>query len=174
MKTVAVVAAACASLVWLAGCGGAVSPDAAREGSSATVERARAGLPAPRSGEPTPLGDGLSIAVSQPVSFVPTGNASPAAERAVGFEMTVRNEGVVAYRPTLLALIASAGDEATRQVIDSTQGYSGVVGAAEIAPGRSMRFSVAFAVPPVKTEVRVHARPDPGRPTVVTVFDGVA
>lgn len=173
MQTVRLVAAACALVAALAGCGAAESSTPAPDPLGVSDERAaRPGAPA--GGELTALGAGLSIAVSAPKSFVPTPSASPAAARAVGFEMTVRNDGAGPYRPTLLALSAHVGAAKAPQVVDSTQGYSGLVGTAEIAPGQSLRFSVAFAVPAEKTGVRVVAKPDPAATDGVTVFDGEA
>lgn len=172
MQTARRAAVACALLAALAGCGAAESstptPD---QLVPSTKSLATPGSTTP-GGELTALGGGLSIAVSGPKSFVPTPSASPAAARAVGFEMTVRNEGQAPYRPTLLALTAQVGQATAKQVVDSTQGYSGLVDTEEIAPGQSMRFSVAFAVPPGKADVRVVAKPDPAAPVEVTVFDG--
>ncbi|MGX7827234.1 hypothetical protein ACTG9Q_19310 [Actinokineospora sp. 24-640] len=173
MKTVGR-AAACVLLAVLAGCGAAESSTPTSQPLTSAPERAaRPGTIAP-GGELTALGGGLSIAVSPPTSFVPTTSATPAAARAVGFEMTVRNDGTGPYQPTLLALRASVEARETRQVVDSTQGYSGLVGAEEIAPGQSVRFSVAFAVPERKADIRVQAKPDPAASVAVTVFDGEA
>ncbi|MFC5288993.1 hypothetical protein ACFPM7_18220 [Actinokineospora guangxiensis] len=174
MQTVRRALAACAALAVLAGCG-AAEPDApARAPLGASDERAALPGAAPAGGELTALGDGLTIAVSAPQSFVPTSSASPAVARAVGFEMTVRNEGAAPYRPTLLALTAHVGADKAQQVVDSTQGYGGLVGAEEISPGQSLRFSIAFAAPAQKTGVRVVAKPDPAATAAVTVFDGEA
>lgn len=167
--------AACAVLAALAGCGaaGSSTPPPSVQPGSADERAARPGTPPP-GGELTALGDGVSISVSAPKSFVPTSSASPAAARAVGFEMTVRNEGVDPYRPTLLSLTAHVGADRTQQVVDSTQGYSGIVGTAVISPGQSLRFSVAFAVPADEAEVTVLAKPNPAASAAVTVFDGPA
>ncbi|GGS43157.1 MULTISPECIES: hypothetical protein [Actinokineospora] len=172
MQTARRAAAACALLAALAGCGAAQSSTPPPEQLAPSVERAEPPGSTTQGGALTALGRGLSIAVSAPKSFVPTSSASPAAARAVGFEMTVRNDGDTPYRPTLLALTAHVDSQAVKQVVDSTQGYSGLVGTEEIAPGQSMRFSVAFAVPPEKADVRVVAKPDPAAAVAVTVFDG--
>jgi hypothetical protein len=174
VQTVRRAAAACALLAVLAGCGAAEPETPARAPLAASDERAALPGAQPAGGELTALGDGLTIAVSAPQSFVPTSSASPASARAVGFEMTVRNEGAAPYRPTLLALTAHVGTAKAQQVVDSTQGYSGLVGAEEIAPGQSLRFSIAFSAPEQKTDVRVVAKPDPAASTAVTVFDGEA
>lgn len=175
VKTVRRATAACVLLAVLAGCGAAESstPLTSQPLTSAPERAARPGTVVP-GGELTALGGGLSIAVSPPTSFVPTAAATPAAARAVGFEMTVRNDSTGPYRPTLLALKATVGAQETKQVVDSTQGYSGLVGAEQIAPGQSVRFSVAFAVPERKADIRVQAKPDPAASVAVTVFDGEA
>ncbi|RLK54042.1 hypothetical protein CLV68_6044 [Actinokineospora cianjurensis] len=174
VKIVALVAACCALLVAITGCGSATAYSATVTAPVPTSADL-AGVSQPtRSGEPTALGMGLTITVSAPKSFVPTGSAFPAVSRAVGFEMTVRNDGTSPYSPTLLSLSAVAGGAASRQVVDSAQGYTGAVGAEAVAPGRSTRFLVAFALPPEKASVVVSAQPDPAGAAVVTVFDGQA
>lgn len=174
MQTARRALAACALLAVLAGCGATVTSPQPPVALGSVEERAARPGPQAPAGELTALGDGLSIAVSAPQSFVPTPSASPSAARAVGFEMTVRNEGSDPYRPTLLSLTAHIGAERTQQIVDSTQGYSGVVGTEEIAPGKSLRFSVAFAVPQEKSSVRVLAKLDPAATASVTVFSGEA
>ncbi|PPK68950.1 hypothetical protein V5P93_001320 [Actinokineospora auranticolor] len=178
MKTVGLVAATCALLVVLTGCGGGAAgsaePTPAAGATSVTDELARADSPVTRSGERRPLAEGLTITVSAPKSFVPSASASAGVEakRAVGFEMTVRNDGPALYRSASLSLTAMVNGELTQQVIDSTQGYTGVVGASDVPPGGSMRFSVAFAVPAETVSVLVSAQPDTAGGPSVTVFDG--
>ncbi|MBM7772375.1 hypothetical protein JOD54_002579 [Actinokineospora baliensis] len=176
MKTVAVVAAACALLAATTGCGSATaySATAVAVPSSSATPGELARVSPTRSGEQIALGNGLTITVSAPKAFVPTGAAFPSVPRAVGFEMTVHNDGSSPYSPTLLSLSAVAGGAASRQVIDSAQGYAGAVGTEDVAPGRSTRFSVAFALPTEKVPVVVTAQPDPAGGAVVTVFDGQA
>ncbi|SDD72908.1 hypothetical protein [Actinokineospora iranica] len=176
MKTVGLAAATSALVVVLttSACGG--GPATAQAGASTTTGEkiARSAGPLSRATDRTDLGNGISIVISAPKSFVPTASASPVVPRGVGFDMTLENNGTTPYRPTLLSLSASANGTSIQQVVDSTQGYSGVLGQDEILPGRSARFSVAFAVPAEKAAVRVDAQPDPGHGATVTVFDGVA
>ncbi|MGQ0838002.1 hypothetical protein [Actinokineospora sp.] len=177
MKTVVgLTALACALLVSLAGCGGgpAYSAPVERPTTGSVAEKARSGGTLSRSGERKVLGNGLSIAISAPKSFVPTASAYPDAPRALGFEITVENDGATAYRPTGLSLAASANGVVAQQVIDSTQGYAGLVGAADVPPGQSVRFSIAFAMPADKATVQISAQPDPAARNLVTVFDGTA
>jgi hypothetical protein len=175
VKPVALAAVLCSLLVSLAGCnsGPAYSAQADRTAPTSSAERSHSGSSA-RSGERKPLGNGLSIAVSAPKSFVPTDSAYPKTPRALGFDVTVENNGPAPYRPTLLAIAASANGVATKQVIDSTQGYTGVVGDDEIPPGGTARFSVAFAVPADRLPVQVSAQHDPSVSAMVIVFDGIA
>ncbi|EWC58574.1 hypothetical protein UO65_6120 [Actinokineospora spheciospongiae] len=177
MKLARLTAAACAALVAVAGCGADDSaPTQAPTPPPTTLSDkvARSGGPASRGGERTSLGSGLTITVSEAKSFVPTNSASPPAVRAVGFDMAVENDGPAPYKPTLLSLSATANGTATQQVIDSTQGYTGVVGGPEVKPGETLRFSVAFAVPQEKTWVHIGAAPEPGAGSAVTVFSETA
>ncbi|OLR89487.1 hypothetical protein [Actinokineospora bangkokensis] len=165
--------AACASvLVVVAGCAGAEQTAAVAPPPTTLSEKAlRSGGPSVRGGERTPLGQGLVLTVSAPKSFTPTGSASPpGAARAVGFDMTVENDGQTSYKPALLALEARSDGRATQQVIDTTAGYTGVAGGGELRPGESAHFSVAFAVPQGKAWVHIDARPDPSSSPAVTVF----
>ncbi|WP_436494655.1 hypothetical protein [Actinokineospora sp. HUAS TT18] len=173
VKTVGLAAIVCALLVMLTGCGSdpAYSEPVTAPATSATPEPA--GSPS-RAGERRPLGNGLSITVSAPKSFVPTGSGNSKTPRAVGFDVLVENSGTTAYRPSQLVLTASSDGVALRPVIDATQGYAGVVGDTDIVPGGRARFSVAFAVRPEPTQLQVSAQPDPGTPAMVMVFDGVA
>lgn len=170
VKPVGWAAALCMLLVLVTGCG---SGPAYSEPAERSVAASAASNPS-QSGERRPLGDDLSITVSGPTSFVPTDSAYPKSPRALGFDVTVENHGATAYRPTVLVLTATADGQAARQVIDSTQGYSGMVGDIEIAPGAKARFSVAFAVPAERVTLRVSAQPDPAARSTVMVFEGLA
>ncbi|CRK62196.1 hypothetical protein [Alloactinosynnema sp. L-07] len=86
----------------------------------------------------------------------------------------MENSGTTAFRPSQLLIAATSDGVAMRQVVDATQGYTGVVGDSEVDPGGKVRFSVAFAVRPEPTPVQVSAQPDPATPAMVMVFDGVA
>jgi hypothetical protein len=173
VKTVGLAAIVCALLVSLTGCGSepAYSEPVDTAATSATPEPA--GSPS-RTGERRPLGNGLAITVSAPKSFAPTASANQKAPRAVGFDVLVENGGNTAYRPTQLVIAASSDGVALRPVLDATQGYAGIVGDADVAPGGRVRFSVAFAVGAEPTPVQVSAQHDPATPAMVMVYDGVA
>ena len=176
MKLARLTAAACAVLVVAAGCAADDSTDTSATSQAPTLSDkvARSGGPASRGGDRTSLGSGLTITVSSAKSFVPTTSASPSAVRAVGFEISVENDGQEPYRPTRLSLAATANGTPTQQVIDSTQGYTGVVGGPEVKPGDTLRFAVAFAVPVEKTWVHIGALTDPDTGASVTVFSETA
>ncbi|WP_424184676.1 hypothetical protein ACOBQX_22635 [Actinokineospora sp. G85] len=176
MKLARVVLTSCACVALVAGCSGAPeSSGPSTPSTTATVSEkiARSGGPASRGGERTSLGSGLAITVSTPKSFVPTATASPTASRAVGLEVVVENEGTSAYKPAQLRLLAKVNGESTQQVIDSTQGYSGLGNTGDVQPGDSVRFSVAFAVPADKTWIDVAATPKPDA-AAVSVFRATA
>lgn len=121
----------------------------------------------------TPLGNGVTLIVSAPRSFTPTDTAYPRAARAVAFDMVIENGGNSVYRPAQLSFVATVDGVAAEQVIDSTQGYTGVVGAIdEVLPNQDLRFAVAFGVPVEPCVVRVEVRPDTVSTAAIPIYDG--
>lgn len=119
------------------------------------------------------LGEGISLTVSEPTSFTPTVTAYPRAVRAVAFELVIDNGSDTVYRPAQLSFVATADGVATDQVIDSTQGYTGVVGAIdEVLPSQTLRFAVAFGLPSKPCAVRVAVRPASSAMSAIPIFDG--
>lgn len=113
----------------------------------------------------------VTLVVSAPTSFTPTEEAYPKAARAVAFEFVIDNRSDTVYRPAQLSFVATVDGLETTQVIDSTQGYSGVTSAGdEVLPGQSLRFSVAFGVPAEPCAVRVAVRAEAA--AAVSIFDG--
>lgn len=111
--------------------------------------------------------------VSTPTSFTPTQEAYPKATRAVAFELVIDNQSDAVYRPAQLSFVATADGLPTDQVIDTTQGYSGVTGTAdEVLPKQTMRFSVAFGVPEQPCAVRVAVRPATTADSAIPIYDG--
>lgn len=172
MNRVGLAAAACA-LLPLTGCAGAYS-DASHQLAPMSARPASApdsGQPA-RSDNQRVVVDGLAITLLPPKSFTPTASAHPRAPRAVAFDLIIDNESPEDYQPSELSVAAFSNGLPAAQVIDSTQGYTGLVGADEVPPGQSLRISVAFAVPADPADVRLLVRPrvlDGGQ---VTLFDG--
>jgi hypothetical protein len=115
----------------------------------------------------------LTITVSPPRPFTPTNAASPRADRAVGFELIIGNQGKTAYRPAELSITAACDGANVRQLVDSTQGYTGFVSSTdEVAPGKTVRVVVAFAVPREQANLRLMVQPDATEGSRVTVFEG--
>lgn len=115
--------------------------------------------------------DDVTLVVSAPTSFTPTEEAYPKAARAVAFELVIDNRSDTVYRAAQLSFVATVDGQETTQVVDSTQGYSGVTGADdEVLPSETMRFSVAFRVPEAPCTVRVSVRPSSA--STISLFDG--
>lgn len=115
----------------------------------------------------------VTLVVSGPTSFTPTEEAYPKAVRAIAFELVIDNRSATVYRPSQLSFVAVVDGLEATQVIDSTQGYSGVTNADdEVLPSQSLRFSVAFRVPEEPCVLRVSVRAEPTAATAVPIFDG--
>jgi hypothetical protein len=164
-------AAAACGLLLITACGAPYS-DAAQGPDTLT----RTSVPTrstETSTKPRVLTENLTVTVSPPTSFTPTEAAYPKAQRAVAFELIIMNEGRTTYRPSRLAISALSNGESARQVVDSTQGYTGFVGAIEdVPPGQSVRVVVAFAVPVGRAELQVMVQPDAEEGSRVMVFEG--
>jgi hypothetical protein len=163
-------AAACALLL-TAACSGpysdaAQTPLAVRSSTSSSASSAAADQKKVLEGD-------LTVTVSAPRTFTPTDAASPRADRAVGFELIIGNEGETAYRPSELSITVACNGANARQLVDSTQGYTGFVSSTdEIAPGKTVRVVVAFAVPREPANVRLMVRPGTTGGGRVTVYEG--
>jgi hypothetical protein len=119
------------------------------------------------------IGEDVTLVVSAPTSFTPTQEAYPKAARAVAFELVIDNKSDAVYRPAQLQFTATADGTPADQVIDTTQGYSGVTGTAdEVLPNQTMRFSVAFGVPPQPCAVRVAVRATTAADSAIPIYDG--
>ena len=119
------------------------------------------------------VGEDVTLVVSVPTSFTPTEVAYPSADRAVAFELVIDNRSDTVYRPATLSFLATVDGAATPQVIDSTQGYSGVTGADdEVLPSETMRFSIAFRVPAEPCWMLLSVRPESPAASPVPLFDG--
>jgi hypothetical protein len=119
------------------------------------------------------LGEGVTLSVSAPTSFTPTATAYPRAARAVAFDLVIDNGSDTVYRPANMSFVATADGVSVDQVIDSTQGYTGVVGAIdEVRPDTTVRFAIAFEVPDTPCAVRVAVRPASSAASAIPIFDG--
>ncbi|WP_236794888.1 hypothetical protein [Amycolatopsis sp. GM8] len=170
-----------AALIGLAACGAPVpSGTAARDDLGNSVgSPALQAAPAPAQqivdfGGQYRFDDGLTITVSTPKSFRPSTNAYPHSDRAVAFEIAIANGGSQPYRLSGLSVSATVGGSSAKQVVDPTQGYSGIVDAGKDLPtGRDVRVTVAFAVAEQPAEMRMSLRPT-ATSSVVAVYCGSA
>lgn len=165
--------AVCALLV-LAGCGIGHSSEAEPPKPNATPTAAaeRSDYRAP-DGVRKSIGNDVVLTASAPKSFTPTDTAFPRVTRAIAVDLTIDNGGTIAFRPAQLVFVATVDGAAAEQVIDSTQGYTGVSGATEeIAPSQSLSFAVAFGVPDETCSVKVEVRPDTPGATAIELYDG--
>jgi hypothetical protein len=109
--------------------------------------------------------DGVTVTVSLPKSFQPSVTAYPQSDRAVAFEVALRNDGSQPYRLSGLSVVATSDGTTLNQVVDSVQGFSGIVGAdRDIPSSRDVHVTLAFAVPIEPTEIQLSLRPDPSSP----------
>lgn len=183
MKTVGLVAAACVLLALTAGCGVDAMNSASATGLSRTPTTTMRGEPAAKVtdgpakfGDRLPAGESLVVGVSAPKSFVPSETAYPHAPRAVAFEISIENQGTRPYRPSQLMIKAVTADGRTAvQVVDTPQGYTGVAGTgADVPPGKSVRLTIAFAVPADQVDLRVMVQPDASVAAMLAEFAGTA
>jgi hypothetical protein len=162
VKTVAMAAAVGAVLasLGLAAC----SASSAAPSSTVITQAAAESDAQPAGTSPAAFGErrsvahGLVIEVSEPKSITPSDTAYPAAKRAVGFEITVTNEGNEEFRTDRFQVSATTDGHTARQVVDSTQGYTGSGDLPDVlSPGRAAHVTIAFAAPsePVAVELRV-------------------
>jgi hypothetical protein len=164
--------AACVLLV-LTACGARPATDEARDSLPTPAQAAEGADYLTRDGVTRSLGEGVTLSVSAPTPFTPTEEAYPKATRAVAFELVIHNKGDIAYRPAQLAIDATVDGLSTNQVVDSTQGYSGLTSSSdEVLPNQSFRFSVAFAISDEPCDVRVTVRSTSTATSAVPVFDG--
>ncbi len=175
MNRVCLAAAACA-LLFAAGCDADAVPGAAPRLDP--LAASASGVP-PRSGSPSTkiakrvFDNGLSVTVSAPKTFTPTEAAVPRSPRAIAFDLIIENGSETVYRPAQLSILAMVDGKAAPQVVDSTQGYTGFVGATdEVRPGQSVRVTVAFAVSLERARLQLTVRPDAVDSQRVTVFEG--
>ena len=115
------------------------------------------------------FGSGISVLVAPPRLFQPSETAYPKCARAASFQIDVRNQGAQPFRLSNLFVSAMAGQKVAKQLYDVTHGYNGIADATrDVAPGDSVRVSLAFALPKQPTELRVTVRPDPDSQATAT------
>jgi len=160
------------ALIGIAACGAPAHGDsvAADAGS-----HPMAAEPAPQAvtfGGQYRFGDGITISVAAPKSFRPSTSAYPRSDRGVAFDITIRNDGDQSYQLSGLSVAAAIGGAAAKQLVDSTQGYSGIVDAGkDVPPTRDVHVTLAFAVPDQQCVMHLSLRPSATTP-VVAIYSG--
>lgn len=155
------------ALLALGACGAAPQTDgaAARFGGEVAIPQGVAATPKRTDvqfGSAYRFSEGVTVSVSSPRSFRPSDAAYPHSERAVAFEIAVRNEGHQPYRLSGLSAIATVDGIQAKQVLDAVQGFSGNADAGkDVLPGRDVRFTVAFAMPTDPAPLKLALRTSP-------------
>ncbi|MPY78333.1 MAG: hypothetical protein GEV04_07525 [Actinophytocola sp.] len=120
-------------------------------------------------GDQFTFGNGLSITVSRPTSFTPSKTAYPEAPRAVAFEIVIDNGTEWAYYLSDLSITAWVGGEESPELIDTTQGYNGIVDiSTEVPVASKTRMTLAYAAERDTDMVRLRIRPKPDTSATVT------
>lgn len=167
-----------AALIGLAACGAPAQVETpARNDTGSPALQAAPAAPAQQAlyfGGQYRFADGITISVSTPKSFRPSTSAYPHSDRALAFEIVIRNDGPQPYRLSGLSVTATIGGAGAKQVVDPTQGYSGIVEAGKDVPtGRDVRVTLAFAVSEQPADMRLCLRPT-ATSTVIAVYSGSA
>lgn len=178
MRRPKAVLAVCAAALALSSCAGPQAEHRPQASLSSTpladqeTQPATAANTAINFGSDYRFPSGLVVSVSTPDVFRPSDNAYPRAERAVAFGVVLVNDGEQPYRLSNFSVSAMVDGVETKQVVDTTQGYNGIVDAdRDLGPGKSVRLRLAFAVSDERGVIRMIVRPDTSAPEQV-VFRG--
>lgn len=164
----------CALLAGVAGCGAAAEKGAIYSADNAkSAERAesagatassssaeRAGSSERAFGQPYTFPSGLSITVSRPKSFTPSKTAYPSAPRAIGFEISIKNGTDQPYTLSEISITAAVDGELSPEMIDSTQGYNGIVDlGTQVSVNHKIRLTLAYVAKPNVGSIYLRLRP---------------
>ena len=112
---------------------------------------------------------GLTVSVGSPQSFKPSSSAYPQSPRGAAFDVQLTNAGATTYKLSGLTVTATTEGAAVKQVVDTTQGFTGITDAGkDVLPGRSVHVTLAFAVLQDQTQLRLRIRPSTTEEAVVT------
>lgn len=115
------------------------------------------------------FGSGVTITVGSPKSFQPSPSAYPRSPRGAAFDVELSNDGATTYKLSGLTVTATAAGVPVKQLVDTTQGFTGIADAGkDVLPGRSVRVTLAFAVPQDPTTLRLQIRPSATEAAAVT------
>jgi hypothetical protein len=175
VRIVRLVVAGCLAAL-LAGCGtaGGTQLSAVESSADPTLSPAGSTLSA-AFGDRRTWPSGLAITLSLPRSLTPSSTAYPHAARAAVFDMTIENDTPTPYKPSQLALKATIGGQPAQEVVDPASGLAGSVAAEEdLAPGKSLRLTMAFAMPAPPADLRILVQPDVADSVPAVAFAGTA
>ncbi|WP_245866283.1 hypothetical protein [Prauserella marina] len=170
--------AVCALLA-LTACG-APAADDDQAGGTAGAATAGSSSTAPMTAAPVSIAfgsdhrfpSGLVVSVAEPKLFRPSDSAYPRSERAAAFGIAIYNETEQPYRLSSLSVRATVSEKDAQQVVDATQGYTGIVDAdRDLPPGAMARVTLAFAMPSESCPVVLTIRPETATGTTA-VYSG--
>ena len=112
---------------------------------------------------------GVTISVGSPKSFQPGASAYPRSPRGAAFDVDLTNDGATTYKLSGIMVTATVGGAPVKQIVDTTQGFTGITDAGkDVLPGRSVHFTLAFAVPQDPAQLRLQIRPSATEAAAVT------
>jgi hypothetical protein len=149
---------------------------AAKDGTAALgVAGSPAGAAASQAGNDLKFGvdhqfpSGLTVSVGSPKSFRPSPSAYPQSPRGAAFDVQLTNNGPTTYKLSGLTVTATSEGAAVKQVVDTTQGFTGITDAGkDVLPGRAVHLTLAFAVPQDQTQLRLQIRPSATEAAAIT------
>lgn len=120
-------------------------------------------------GEQHRFASGLVVAVSKPTTFQPSDAASPAAEYAIAFEISLHNKTGHRYKLSEMAVTLTVGDTRAARLIDPTQGYTGIVAPESdgLPTDQRTQVNLAFAVTPDPVDLELTLQPRKTKPAKV-------
>lgn len=153
-STLAAVAAA-SLLALTTGCGGtsgspltSTSPAPKPTTTSSSAPAAPAADPsALRFGTSYRYDDGLTLTVTDPVTFTPSSWAYPSSKTAWKVQVTLTNGSSTAYDPSMFYATASVGGTEVDQVFDNAKKLSGSP-STKVRPGKTVSFWIGFTGKP--------------------------
>jgi len=130
------------------GGGGTITPSTSSPGATSPGSgeaQGTTGADVAKFGEPWAYEDGLTVTVTAPEEFEPTGEGAGSPLSAVRMEVTVENGTGKEFDPTLIAVGATSAEAAAEPITDSTQGLTGSP-ESSLGSGERVTYSVGFRV----------------------------
>jgi hypothetical protein len=114
-------------------------------------------------GEPHTFGNGITVAVSAPVTFTPAAGPSDGGmARSVVLTVTITNFGTSNYHPDSAVFTPTATfDGRPLSQLTAPDSDVRIPGSTTIQPGRSVGYRVAYELPNQTGDLKLAFRPDP-------------